>query len=266
MLHRPPRRRGFTLIELLVVVAIIALLISLLLPGLEKAREQARLTKCMANVKQCMLAFTLYAQDHFVIPGTYWDGPQNLDWCGRNNARFLASPGQFKTPFQTSVLYKYFAEVDKVFECPSARRQTNAFFDYTMIIRMAGARPDLGWKMTYPENTSNPLQLINSVRIFDGLPILIEEDDVFYNRSSTGGFDDGSWAGRDQFTNRHNGRAMVGFLDGTVGMIKPAKGPNPLAEEPGDLQAQHLKLRAKNAEWPVWFSETGKFGWVNNPR
>ena len=57
-------KRGFTLIELLVVIAIIAILAAILFPVFAKAREKARQTSCLSNVKQLSLAFMQYAQDY----------------------------------------------------------------------------------------------------------------------------------------------------------------------------------------------------------
>jgi prepilin-type N-terminal cleavage/methylation domain-containing protein/prepilin-type processing-associated H-X9-DG protein len=57
-------RRGFTLVELLVVVGIIALMISLLLPALGKARDSARQTACATNLRQVSLAMLMYIGDH----------------------------------------------------------------------------------------------------------------------------------------------------------------------------------------------------------
>ncbi len=57
-------RRGFTLIELLVVIAIIAILAAILFPVFARAREKARETSCLSNVKQIMLGMLMYVQDH----------------------------------------------------------------------------------------------------------------------------------------------------------------------------------------------------------
>jgi len=55
---------GFTLVELLVVIAIIAILMAILLPALNRAREQGKRIVCLNNLKQLTLAWILYADDN----------------------------------------------------------------------------------------------------------------------------------------------------------------------------------------------------------
>jgi prepilin-type N-terminal cleavage/methylation domain-containing protein/prepilin-type processing-associated H-X9-DG protein len=76
---RRPRPGAFTLVELLVVVGIISILVSILLPSLARAREQASRIKCQSNLRQIALAVIIYAnenQGHF--PRTYYKANSGL--------------------------------------------------------------------------------------------------------------------------------------------------------------------------------------------
>ncbi len=80
--NRPlrPSRQGFTLVELLVVIAIIGILVAMLMPAIQRAREAARRTECINNMKQLVLASHNYQDTHRVFPSGWIDGAPQCDY------------------------------------------------------------------------------------------------------------------------------------------------------------------------------------------
>ena len=103
---------GFTLIELLVVVAIIALLVSILLPALAAAREQTRTAYCLASLRQVGMAAHYYSSDYDDYLPTY-----NTEWWGITSDHVVM---QFLDPYIRKVRPQdQDKEISTVWRCPS---------------------------------------------------------------------------------------------------------------------------------------------------
>ena len=99
---------GFTFVEMLVVIGIIGLLTAMLLPALNVAREQARRTTCLSNLRQLTMAWQLYAQEH----GGRLVSSDTLDrTCWVNDSSSCSS-------LQTGALWSYLKNPD-VYLCPA---------------------------------------------------------------------------------------------------------------------------------------------------
>lgn len=109
------RKQGFTLIELLVVIAIIAILAAILFPVFTRARESAKRTACLSNLKQLGVAMMMYAQDNndHYPPTNIYNWPFG-DW---NDDRPALGPRLLEPYIKNS----------KIFFCPS-----NAYFSTTL--------------------------------------------------------------------------------------------------------------------------------------
>jgi len=193
------RRRGFTLIELLVVIAIIAILAAILFPVFAKAREKARTTSCLNNLKQLNLGFIQYVQDYDEkYPGAAPLNAQALfgsiygHWLlpMANNSN-LSTANPWPNGESGGAIYPYVKNV-QVYICPSDTG--------------GQARGD-----SYAINSNMNWILLAAITSPAITPTLVCEG----TGVTDGGVNDGWFAGNsDQPSIVHNGGCNISFVDG----------------------------------------------------
>ncbi len=114
------QRRGFTLIELLVVVAIISLLVAILLPSLAKAKELARTTVCLTQLRQLGISMDLYRQEG----GGYYSSP----WPPRGG--MTGAPHEHDLQSPAGKLMMTIVEQPGLFFCPANNENRSTESEY----------------------------------------------------------------------------------------------------------------------------------------
>ncbi len=191
------RVKGFTLIELLVVIAIIAILASILFPVFSRAREKARQTACLSNVKQLVLATDMYAQDY--------DETMIMSAQGR--------PNPPNSAYIWPAYLKPYVKNEQIFVCPDARNQgwyvetwgERGRLPYGLNRDTEDTTSNLPYALSMFQEPAATLWLADSSPGNTGNPEKMRGFQVQYDRDP----DTQSGIGR-----RHNSGTNVGFLDG----------------------------------------------------
>lgn len=151
-IHSPNARAAFTLIELLVVIAIISILAAMIFPSFARAREMARRTSCLSNMKQLGLGFVQYTQDYderYPRAGNYQDWGKGGHWvAGTSTTDEAETLAKFNSPYTANpnvsadikdgAIYTY-TKSEQIYRCPSGRDADSTHLSYSMNCNFDGA-------------------------------------------------------------------------------------------------------------------------------
>jgi len=211
------RHKGFTLIELLVVIAIIALLMALLMPVLQRARNQAKGTICVQNLRTLSLAWLMYKDDNDdKIVGGFPERENDESWVKGPQGNDPDPIEQKKEGIRQGLLYSYVGKTVDVYRCPADHRKLipgqQAFRSYSIAGGMNGVSKKGEWEI-YPIIKYSEIKSPATKYVF------LEEADPR-------GWNMGSWVmrpktreGVDPFAIWHSrSRSSLGWADGRAEM------------------------------------------------
>ena len=196
---------AFTLIELLVVVSIIAQLISILLPSLGRAREQAKAVVCSSNMHSLMLAVHLYANNHedrLITAGLAHGGSEDEHAAWINTLR---------TEYGNREVARCPSDDSKHWTVPvpgtTSLRRTSYGTNYYTVKEIGGKGPYN--RLSMLRNTSSVILLVEIVEEGDfGATDHVHPESWFFNPRAA--------AAQEMELERHLGRANYAFMDGHV--------------------------------------------------
>lgn len=210
-------RKAFTLIELLVVIAIIALLMAILMPALQRVKNQAKGTICVQNLRTLSLGWFMYKDDHDdKIVGGFPERTNDEPWVKGPQGNHPDPIERKKEGIRQGLLYPYVGKTVDVYRCPADHRKLMpgqyAFRSYSIAGGMNGVNKNGGWEI-YPIIRYSEIKNPATKYVF------LEEADIR-------GWNQGSWVMRprsrqwvDPFAIWHSrSRSSLGWADGHAEM------------------------------------------------